>query len=443
MATFDIRLKALLLLVLTLLFCGEWLHAAWQIEMVYSAVIAGGTTLSDNAVLGEHASALEGFDPYDIQMPSAPPMNPSYVRSYFPHTNWGAYNCNLKYDIRSGSIAQKTWSLTLQNSNVVSTNYSLSWVIPALMPDYYQPKLIINSVTYNMRTQNSYSFASPVSSCSIRLDVSPGVPYLLSSPPEMLFSNNQAQSLNLAQYFAVTSGNLSYSFTPNANLVQSLVTINDSLHWQVSPVPGYIGTTTANVTATGTGGSKTANILVTRDATNSPPQYNDAPPQLSVQQNSFIIFSWAGKISDPDLDNCVVAIQDEQSYSVVIDSLLQQAIITPNPGYKGCDTLYMVISDNVSPALNVPVYISVLPSTPAAPQNLNVSLPSPGSVNLSWSPVNTDISGLPLTGVTYQVLCYADPACTVLLNTFVADLPQISLSANQLKQFYKVISINE
>jgi len=35
MATFDIRLKALLLLVLTLLFCGEWLHAAWQIEMVY------------------------------------------------------------------------------------------------------------------------------------------------------------------------------------------------------------------------------------------------------------------------------------------------------------------------------------------------------------------------------------------------------------------------
>jgi len=107
MVTLEIRRKTLLLLALTLLLCGVQLHAAWQMELVYSAVISGGTTLSDNAVLGEHANALEGYDYLDIVMLGAPPMNPSYVRSYFPHTDWGAYYCNLKYDIRSANIANQ------------------------------------------------------------------------------------------------------------------------------------------------------------------------------------------------------------------------------------------------------------------------------------------------------------------------------------------------
>jgi hypothetical protein len=91
----------------------------------------------------------------------------------------------------------------------------------------------------------------------------------------------------------------------------------------------------------------------------------------------------------------------------------------------------------------VPVYINVIPSIPAAPQNLIISPSGPGSICLSWNPVETDISGLPLTGVTYQVLCFSDAACSVLSNSFTVDFPQICLTASQSKQFYIVKSINE
>ncbi len=72
------------------------------------------------------------------------------------------------------------------------------------------------------------------------------------------------------------SGTLNFNCHPNANLVQNLVTLQDSVWLNIYPVAGFVGTTIAEISVIGSGGTLNAQISVIRDATNSPPVYLDA-----------------------------------------------------------------------------------------------------------------------------------------------------------------------
>lgn len=262
---------------------GTPLYASWQLELYYQNFGTGGALISSSAILGEHPNALDAYDwNYDIPL-GPPPQNPGYLRIYFPHADWYPYNGNYGRDIRSTTVIQKSWNITLQQNAPLSSNYALSWIIPNTLPAYYQPKLLISNSTIDMRSHASYTWTGIKNSCSVCLDIVPGYPYLLAAPPDLFFANLQPQRLNLRRYFGITSGALSFAYSPDPNLIQSIVTENDSIYWQVQPLSGWTGTTTIILSATGSAGTVTSEVEITCEASSSPPQ---APQNVHISLSS-------------------------------------------------------------------------------------------------------------------------------------------------------------
>jgi hypothetical protein len=417
--------------------------SAWQMGVTFSNAGTGGASISSTAYLGENSNASNTWDwNYDVPL-GPPPNNPGYVRIYFPHTDFGANNGNYLVDIRAATPVQKTWNITLSVNTPLSTSYSLSWSIPPLLPDYYRPKLLIGSSTIDMRNQSSHAWTGFVSSCSVRLDMVAGMPYLLAIPPDLEFSDNLPQALNLKRYFAVLSGNLSFSFSPNSNLTQSLVTIGDSLYWQCNPVHGYVGSTSSTLSAIGSGGTKTATIGITRSATNSPPSFRNPPGELSVIQNQSAYLSWADQISDPDLDEWQLEVSADDVFYLVVEPDMQRVQIIPLPGFKGSGEVQFRLTDNINPMVTINIPVSVLPSEPDSPQNVLLGLSDNGDMVCSWNPVSHDVSGLPISELSYRIELYSDPDCEVFLAVFTTAESQVIIPETYPRVFVKVMTMNE
>ena len=438
------RCKHWFLFILT--FCAAiTLKADWRIEFCLANLGSGDSAISATVYLGESEGAADGFDTFDFPL-SPPPNNNPYVRAYFPHSDWGIdFNGNYMKDIRSINPASKTWNFSFTKSGTpLSNNYRLSWNITGLFPACYQPRLVFNSQNINMLTQSSYLYTGWVTSGSIQMQYNNAMPYQVLTLPELLFSDNLTKGLNLNRYFKVGSGTLNFNCLPNANLVQNLVTLQDSVWLNIYPVAGFTGITIAEISVIGNGGTLNAQISVTRDATNSPPVYLDTIQPLLIIQNQQGIFSWAGKVLDPDLDAFSISFSGGENISIEPDETLQQATVIPAAGFKG-ETIFQfsLADENHSPVIyEIPV--NVLPAVPGSPQNLVLQLLPENSLLLSWQTVNTDTSGLPVNGLKYKVMLYADSAGTQLINQYTdISASQIIIPIGAEKMFIKVIAVNE
>jgi hypothetical protein len=66
------------------------------------------------------------------------------------------------------------------------------------------------------------------------------------------------------------------------------------------------------------------------------------------------------------------------------------------------------------------------------------------SLLLTWQTVNTDTLGLPVFGLKYKVMLYADSAGTQLINQYTdISASQIIIPEAGEKMFIKVIAVNE
>ncbi|HQM17384.1 MAG TPA: hypothetical protein PL116_06115 [Candidatus Cloacimonas sp.] len=420
------------------------LYADWRIKLTITNQ-GSDDSISASVFLGESEGAADGLDTYDFPL-GPPPNNLPYIRAYFPHNDWGStFNGNYIKDIRSINPAAKTWNFTFSITGTpLSNNYRLSWNITGLFPACYQPRLVFNSQNINMLTQSSYLYTGWVTSGSIQMQYNNAMPYQVLTLPELLFSDNLTKGLNLNRYFKVGSGTLNFNCHPNANLVQNLVTLQDSVWLNIYPVAGFVGTTIAEISVIGSGGTLNAQISVIRDATNSPPVYLDAIQPLPIIQNQQGIFSWAGKVFDPDLDALTINFSGGENISIEPDETLQQAAVIPDAGFKGETVFQFSLSDeNHSPAIyEIPV--NVLPAVPSSPQNLVLQLLPENSLLLTWQTVNTDTLGLPVFGLKYKVMLYADSAGTQLINQYTdISASQIIIPEAGEKMFIKVIAVNE
>lgn len=433
----------LLLIVAGFIPCLCWC-TNWEMSVTLSGVASTGNNINATAYLGENSTATDAYD-WNHDLIGMPPYsNPNYLMLYFPHTTWGNNNGNYVRDIRSNTPVLKTWSTTLIKSGSTNSNFVLSWVIPPLMPDYYSPKLIIDTNTIDMRTFSSheYNYTGTSKTCSIRLDFNAAMPYLKATLPELQFSDNLQQSINLNRYFGVLSGSLNFSGSANVHINQSIVTVGDSVYWKVNPVQGWHGTASVSITATANGNSKIVPVTIIRDETNNIPQYNGVT-QLNVLQNQSLLFSWAGQIADPDLDPVAVALEVSDDFMLQTDYLLKQTIISPLPAFKGSGELNLSLSDGVNnPSYIIP--ITVLPSTPKTVQNIVLSRDSDTSILCTWDAVSTDISNLPLGEVCYRVSAYENPACSGT-PVFSYDTSRVAINVPYAgdKLFFRIITINE
>jgi hypothetical protein len=270
------------------------------------------------------------------------------------------------------------------------------------------------------------------------------MPYQLEPLPELLFSNNLTQELNLNRYFKVGSGTLSFSIFPNNNLVQNMVTNQDSVWLNIYPVAGFTGTTFAEFSVIGTGGTFNAQISITRDATNSPPVFRDTIQPLEIIQNQQGIFSWNGMVFDPDLDTVTINFSGGENISIDPNETLQQAIVIPALGFKGETNFQFSLADNLHSPVIYTIPVTVLPAVPASPQNLVLQLLPENSLLLTWQTVHTDTSGLPISGLKYKVMLYADSSGTQLIHQYTnLTSPDILIPVESERMFIKVISVNE
>lgn len=419
------------------------LFADWQMGLSFSNLGTGGSYYRSSAYLGEHSSATNGYD-WNYDIPASPaPNNPGYVRVFFPHTDWGAYNGNFRADIRAANPLQKTWNVTLAVNTPLSTNYSLEWTIPSEMPDYYQPKLLIGSTTINMRTQSAHAWTGVVSSCSVRLDLAAGMPYLKAPLPDITFSNNYSQSYNLNRYFAVLSGSLSFSFSSNPYLEQSLVAAGDSLYWHLYPVYGYVGSTSVVISAIGSGGTKTATVNVIRDSTNSPPQFAMPEQPVLIYESTGDFFIYTGRVSDPDLDPVQLMAYENDTLTPSFFYDQQAIFLQPAQGFKGNTSFTLEISDGVNPlqTYEIPVYVQALEPNPVT--GINLSQAPDGSLVLCWDEVQDSIWGTPVYDLEYRVSGFADAGCTQLLFEYSVSDNILQIPSGYPSVFVIITTINE
>lgn len=419
------------------------IYAAWELAIGYSSTGSTGTVISAQAILGENVQASEAWDwSHDFPL-GPPPMTSSYVRIHFPHSDWGVNNGNYIKDIRGASPAVKTWAIGLQNYNQPGNNFSLSWVLPVNFPAYYAPKLVISGRTIDMRLQNSYSFTTITSTCNIRMDFDASLPYLREQIPTQMFADNLPRAIPLSEYFGVFSGMLSYSFSPNEHLSQSLQSIGDSQYWVVNPVAGWRGSTSVNVLATGSSGSASCTVTISRDSTNSPPQIMNPIAGMVILQNQRGKLSWEDAWFDADLDDLSLSILAPNGFQVlpIADSLF--AYIIPPLAFKGIDTLQVMISDGVNEAVAHEVSLNVQASEPNPPDSIVMQRDSSGALLLTWQDVHSDISGGPLNGLQYQIQVFSDAGCTILLEQHVTSENQFVIAGSDSSAFIRIISINE
>lgn len=441
------RYKLLNLIFLILLILPVRLAADWQIKLTVANHGSGSVQLLGEAYLGEAAGAQNGYDwQYDLAY-LYPPMNPSYVVPYFVHSDWGLNNGNYSVDIRFTNPATKIWDTRIKTQNPLSYNYTLSWAISGVIPAYYNPRLVHGQASIDLRTQSSYSFVSAASltTCSIRMEYDPSIPYLLYPLEDLLFSDNQPQRINLSRHFQVATGSLTYTFSASENLVQSIEAEGDSVYWELYPQPGWTGQTSVEISALANAHRASQVVNIWRDSTNSPPQLWQAVPTLQLIQNQSAEFSWAGLFFDADGDSLSLEIDDTATIQVVYDPVAETAMLIPAAGFKGETSLYIWLYDGHNPPVGVQLELLVQPSQPETVHNLQLYQSWDAGLICSWDAVLTDVSGAPVSGIVYELLISEDPsfaAAAIRLQRYTEGT-SVQIPSALPTAFIKIIAINE
>jgi len=423
------------------------LFADWRLELLVTNTGTGGSENHGSAILGESGDASEAYDWGNDLAYAFPPMSNSYVAPYFLHSDWGEYNGNFSVDIRSTLPDTKTWITKIKAQNPLSTNFIISWQITGSFPPYYAPILLFGANTINMLEQSSFYYASAanISSCTIQMQYDPSYPVILDPIADMLFSDNLLREVNLNQHFAVASGELAFTYVNNEFLVQDLCTRNDSIYWAVYPVPGWTGSTQAELNATNDAHSVSMTVNITRDETNSPPVLSGSLEPLSIIQNQSQIFSWEHLLYDADLDSTWLELGSTAQIQVYPDPTLCQALIVPSAGFKGCDSLSIWIYDGFTAPQQFFLDINVLPAEPMQVQNLQISVTADSSLICAWDAVTQDISGGPISGLLYDVYVYEEipSGATAILSQHSIAGTMIELPGDLCRGFIQVIAKNE
>jgi hypothetical protein len=439
------KLRFLVLTAIAVIFPGLRLHAGWELPIQIQNQGNEGNILSSSMIMGEHTSASDDYDAQNDMRYTFPPMNNNYVVCYFVHDDWGEHSGNYFTDIRSLQPDNKIWECQIRANNPYSTSFELSWDLNDDIPDCYQPVLHFGDDSIDMLQQSSYSYSSVATykDFSIELQYNGLLPYQIQDLPALHFSDNQAQSLNLSDYFVAGSGELGFGIWAHADLVQELEVLADSTMWHVYPRPGWIGETTALISVYGPAGdSLNAEIEIERDSNNSPPVWLGGVA-LQLTQNQSTVFSWAEQIFDADRDSVSLELDGGAYITVEYDEQATEANLIPEPAWKGETEITLQLDDGSNPSQDYTLTILVLPSEPQSPQNLTLEILSDQTLELHWQPVELDISGLPLSGIRYRVLLYADPAATQLILTQQTSDSRLLLDPSSDRVFVRIIALND
>ena len=209
---------------------------------------------------GVHQNALDSHDSLDALEPPSPP--PPFVKLYFPHQDWGAWNGNYTNDIKSDFITNKYWFVNIQSSSPSQQSYTLQWNSLDEVPDYYNLILQNGFDMIDMREQNEYQFSSSSNTISIMTMARPinGYPYISEQIDSLYFEDYTPQQFELNDYFSVNgSSSLSYQFLENLELAQSI----EGSIYTISPIPGWSGNETISITAIGNAGEVTMQVEIT------------------------------------------------------------------------------------------------------------------------------------------------------------------------------------
>lgn len=417
-----------------------------------------GPNLYDYFEIGEHVDAEEGFDSFDFPKPN--PFTSPFILAYIRHTTWGVNNGRYHRDIRSTTIAQKTWNIEVIRQSPYSNNYSLTWDIPPEVPGYYNLRLTHGSVIIDMRSQNSYSY-SAAGTAYFQIQTVPqyGIPYITDQIDTLHFSDNLEQVINLDEHFGILDSSILYSLENNPHIVQEIILEEGTPYWHFYPAPGWTGTTTAIINAVGTSGNCTMEITIIRDETNSPPYYTGSEETVVMTQNLPSIIDLHNTVHDDDLDDVTVTVLSGIYIEAEYDSLANLINLVPHPSFKGSDSITLILDDSVNDPVEIALDIEVLPSEPQAVQNIETSfivLDEPIGRNqhdvrtvtyfsLRWSEVTVDVNNSPINGVIYKVLIWNDPD-----NLFddseaqelITHEPDLMIEAGSEMMFFKIIAVN-
>jgi len=436
-------LKRSFVLILILIYSAWNLHAAWQTSINIRNLSSSSDYLECSVIIGEHEDASEAYDYYFDLPYLIPPMNPSYIVAYFPHPDWTPHHGNYLKDIRSTEIMSKSFDATLRAVNPYSANYVISWSLPDAFPDYYQPRLIHQNQEVDMRTQSSYSFQSSnnYSYFSIELGLQSGVPFEIEPLSALHYSDNLSRLINLDRHFGVVDGELSYALEPNDELVQSLSVIADSTWWEIYPSVGWIGETAAELSVFSSFGELSREIIVTRDQTNSPPEWRGVT-SLEIVQNGSLILDISESIFDADRDE--VFLSGSSDDLVLIFRAEDESLeLLPSSGFKGQSILDLELDDGVNSPQQVILPIEIFAAEPIPVANPRLESLSEGNLRLVWDPSDEDSSGGYLPGIKYRVYSLGDPWGESEI--LAEDLSQNYLDIDPAfsRKFFYVKAINE
>ncbi len=120
--------------------------------------VSSGNGLSDGGVyIGESRAASNGFDRFKAQKP--PAIGQQYVYAYISHSDWGAHSGDYGVDIRSESVAQKQWDISVE-SNTGNAPITLQWPDAALIP-HGQDIILTDEqtgTTRDLRSSSGYTY---------------------------------------------------------------------------------------------------------------------------------------------------------------------------------------------------------------------------------------------------------------------------------------------
>jgi hypothetical protein len=419
-----------------------------------------GQNLIDSFIIGEYINASNGYDLYDI--PKLPPYAAPYIHSYILHTTWGDNDGEYHRDFRHTDIDQKIWNIRIRRQNPYTNNYRLDWEIPEEFPPYYNLHLIRGTTTINMRNQNSYSYSTSSGIASMQIKTIPiyQIPYIISEIAPLLFSNNLEQEINLLEHFGILNSPLTFSLLDNQHIVQEIVIEEDIPYWRFYPVPGWTGSTEVTINAYGNSGSNSMVVSITRDDTNSLPYYINEDVMVEMTQNLDSIIDLNNTIHDDDLDPVTINVQSGLYVQAEYDSLANLIHLTPDPAFKGNDVVTLILADNVNEPNEIGIEIQVLPSQPKAVQNIVTFIEEVASperdesrdsgrtvsfFHLSWDEVTEDVNDLPLSGISYKVLLWDDPAhlfAEEQAQEIVVLEPGISIEVAVRLLFFQVTAVN-
>jgi len=131
----------------------------WRVEL--AAAMPGVTRAG--RVLGVGPGAADGFDANDIMDPPPPESPEGYLVMFFPHSDWGQFSGQYRWDLRGPITDEKTWDVMVQ-TNRPNEEVTLSW--PNLRELPKECGIVLRDVDANvsrsMRTTTLYRYNSGV-----------------------------------------------------------------------------------------------------------------------------------------------------------------------------------------------------------------------------------------------------------------------------------------